>query len=266
MVLVFTLFGQSQAPLRFEVASVRQNNTTEARIRDFAIQPGGRFKSTNASVRLLIQNAYQLRRFQVLGGPSWIDSDGYDIDARPTAGTEVTKAQTWEMLQSLLRERFNLKTHFEIRELPIYVLDVDKSGPTLPSHKEGACAPTDLPIVHGPDASTPCGTAAVSIGPDGTRIVGGQISMAELARILTTLLGRQVTDNTAIATIFDANVVFSPDQATRVLSDLGATRSPDPNSVTIFTALREQLGLKLTSDKGPTRVLIIDAVQRPSPN
>lgn len=267
-VVVCTLFGQSQTTLRFQVSSVKSNTTTEARIRDFAIQPGGRFISTNATVRLLIQNAYQLRRFEVLGGPSWIDSEGYDIDARPAAGGEITRAQTWEMLQSLLEERFALRTHLETRELPLYVLEVEKSGPKLPVPKEGACTPPGQPVAHGPEALMPCGTAAVSISRSGTRIVGRRVSMAELARTLTTSLGRQVIDKTTLKALFDVDLAFSPDQATGLVSDLASAEkaSPDPNTVTIFTALREQLGLKLSSDKGPTRVLVIDSVQHPSVN
>src|SRR5215475_10803605 len=267
-VVVCTLFGQSQVTLRFEVSSVKRNTTTEAHIRDFAIQPGGRFISTNATVRLLIQNAYQLRGFQVLGGPNWIDSDGYDIDARPTPEVEITKAQTWKMLQSLLEERFALRTHLETRELPLYLLEVEKSGAKLPVPKEGACTPPGQPVAQGQEALMPCGTAAVSITPKETRLVGGRVSIAELARILTTLLGRQVIDKTALTPFFDVNLVFSPDQATGLVSDLATAykASPDPNTVTIFTALREQLGLKLSWDKGPTRVLVIDSVQRPYDN
>jgi uncharacterized protein (TIGR03435 family) len=105
-------------------------------------------------VRVLITNAYQLRRFQVLGGPSWIDSDGYDIEANANTGGGITKGQTWEMLKSLLQDRFKLKIHFETRELPAFVLEAAKSGPKLQSPKEGSCATPD-PNTPGTRTSSP---------------------------------------------------------------------------------------------------------------
>ncbi len=255
----------SQDLLRFEAASIKKNNSSDSRLRDFGVQPGGRFVSTNATVRLLIQNAYQLRGFQILGGPTWAGSDGYDIEAAPTPGNAVTVRQTWEMVKSLLQDRFKLKTHFETREMPVYVLEIAKNGPTLPSHKEGTCAsPGSSVPIHGPGALTPCGSAAVSISKEATRLVGGSISISELVRILSTVLGRAVIDKTGLTEVFDLDLVFVPDQVSGRLLDLGA--ADNPAAGTIFTAIQEQLGLKLRSDRGPAEVLVIDSVERPSEN
>ena len=254
--------GQSRAPLRFDVASIKRNNTSDARIRDVTAQPGGRLVTVNASVRLLIGNAYQLRRFQILGGPSWIDSDGYDIEAKANIGDAVTARQTWEMLQSLLQDRFKLKVHFETRETPVYVLETAKNGLKLQSPKEGSCATPD-PNTPGTGASspgqgsrTPCGTAAVSIGRAGTRLVGGHISMKEFTGVLTAVLGRPVTDKTGFTGTFDVDLAFQADQATGRLLDLGAGQSPapDPSVVTIFTAVPGRAWVKTELRKRSCRV------------
>jgi uncharacterized protein (TIGR03435 family) len=160
------------------------------------------------------------------------------------------------MLQSLLEERFKLMAHRETRNLPIYVLQPAKSGLKLPPPKEGSCV------------GQRCGTPAISITTQGTRIFGSQISMAAFARMLSVAFARPVIDKTGFTGTFDADVSFLPDQATSGLPNIvpGLLPLPDPNAVTIFTALQEQLGLKLDSNKGPVEVLVIDSAQRPSVN
>jgi len=230
----------------------------------------------NAPVRLLIENAYQVRPFQIIGGPDWINSEGYDVEARAEAGSTVTPQQTLKMLQALLEERFNLKVHHEARELPIFVLQVAKNGPKLQAAKEGSCFTADPntpgvlppPPPPGQQPHPRCGSAGISISPQGTRLFGGQIAVAELARVLSVAVGRPVIDKTGFTGTFDADLAFLPDQATPGLPNPGPglLPPPDPTAVTIFTALQEQLGLKLDSAKGPVDVLIIDSVQRPSEN
>jgi uncharacterized protein (TIGR03435 family) len=270
------LFSQATNSLRFDVASIKRNTTADPRLRQLGSQPGGRLVAVNAPVKMLIQNAYQLRPYQVLGGPGWIDSDGYDIDVRAEAGKGGTPRETLGMLQSLLEDRFKLKAHRDTRDLPIYVLQPAKNGLTLPSSKAGNCL---APDPNGPPAPPPppvpgqpprqrCGTAGVSISPQGTRIFGGQISIAEFARVLSIVVARPVVDRTGFTGTFDADLAFLPDQATSGLPNPGPglLPPPDPTAVTIFTALQEQLGLKLDSDKGPVEVLIIESVDRPTEN
>jgi uncharacterized protein (TIGR03435 family) len=178
------------------------------------------------------------------------------------------------MLQSLLTDRFKLMVHRETRDLPVYVLQPGKNGLKLPAPTEGGCVTPDPP----PGPPTPpapgqpprqrCGTAVISIGTQGTRILGGQISIAEFARVLSVAVARPVIDKTGFVGTFDADLAFFPDQATSGLPNPGPglLPPPDPTAVTIFTAIQEQLGLKLESDKGPVEVIVIDSVQRPSEN
>jgi uncharacterized protein (TIGR03435 family) len=260
----------------FEVASIKRNTTSAPGVRQLVPQPSGRLVGVNTPVRMLIYNAYQLRPYQVVGGPGWIDSDGYDIDVRATtAQKNVTPQQTFAMIQSLLEDRFMLQFHRETRELPVYSLQVSKTGPKLQSPKEGSCINSD-PNTPGAPIPTPapgqpplprCGAAGFSITPQGARLFGGKISVRELVYFLSIAVARPVIDKTGLSDTFDVNLSFLPDQATAGLPlPPGVAAAPDPNAVTIFTALQEQLGLRLDPDKGPVEVLVIDSLQRPSEN
>jgi uncharacterized protein (TIGR03435 family) len=260
---------------QFEVASIKRNTTAAPGTRQLVPQPSGRLVGVNTPVRMLIYNAYQLRPYQVVGGPGWIDSDGYDIDVRATAGQNITPLQTMAMLQPLLADRFMLKFHREPRELPVYSLQVAKTGPKLQRPQEGSCINSDSntpgsPIPTPAPGQPPlprCGAAGFSVTPQGARLFGGKISVRELVYFLSIAVARPVIDKTGLTDTFDVNLSFLPDQATAGLPlPPGAAAAPDPNAVTIFTALQEQLGLKLDSDKGPVEVLVIDSVQRPSEN
>ena len=133
----YGMFAQSADSPRFEVASIKLETSAVPRhiVRPL---PGGGLHTENASVRMLMQNAYALQSFQLVGGPGWIDSDGYDIDAK--AGGNASQRQMWLMLQSLLEDRFKLKVHHETKELPVYALTAAKSGLKLPRPTEGGCA------------------------------------------------------------------------------------------------------------------------------
>jgi uncharacterized protein (TIGR03435 family) len=267
------IFSQIENPARFEVISIKRNTTSDPRIRQLARQPGGRLVGVNAPVKLLIQNGYQLRPYQILGGPGWIDSEGYDIDARAESGKTANAQETLAMLQSLLADRFKLMVHRETRDLPVYVLQLGKNGLQLPAPKEGSCVTPDpntppTPPAPGQPPRQRCGTAVISMSTQGTRILGGQISIAEFARVLSVAVARPVIDKTGFVGTFDADLAFLPDQATSGLPNPGPglLPPPDPTAVTIFTAIQEQLGLRLESDKGTVEVLVIDSVQRPSEN
>ena len=111
------------------------------------LQVGGRLTTQNAPLMRLIQMAYSVQRFQIVGGPGWTNSEGYDIEAKPAVKT--TRKQMWLMLQALLADRFKLTLHREKRELPVYALTAAKSGLKLPPPKEGECIPNppDVPPV-----------------------------------------------------------------------------------------------------------------------
>src|ERR1043166_5980975 len=132
-------FGQSPAPGQpFEVASIkRQTDVVPGGGVTFAARPGGRLVVLNNPVTNLIGNAYGVRRHQLVGGPEWIDSDRYDIQAK--AAGDAPRADLMVMLQSLLEDRFKLKVHRETREMPIYVMTVAKGGLKMPPSRDGGC-------------------------------------------------------------------------------------------------------------------------------
>jgi uncharacterized protein (TIGR03435 family) len=272
---------QSTAAPAFEVASVKPNNSGDGRVL-FANQPGGRFTATNVTLKLLIRNAYQLQDFQIIGGPSWITSDHYDIVAKAEDGlppetpnaNRTGPSRVQLMIRALLAERFQLVAHNENRELPIYALVMARSdgklGPEL--HKsEVDCAAmfaargrSGMPPPPGPPQPgerLPCG---IRIGMGNMAIGGAPLS--QIANAMANFLGRTVTDKTGLVGNYDANLTWTPDQMPQ--RPPGAPEPPpiDPNGPSIFTAVQEQLGLKLESQKGPVSVLVIDRADHPKEN
>jgi uncharacterized protein (TIGR03435 family) len=281
LVTAFGLFGQSDAEPRFEVASVKQNTSSRNLM---MVRPhGGGLTTENAPLRLLMQNAYGVQAFQISGGPSWIQSEGYNIEAKGDG--KASHAQILLMLRSLLEDRFQLKIHREIRELPVYALTVAKSGPKLQQAKDTSCIPldanADLPPPRAapsqPVPGFPCGRVGVMGESSGVRIQGDEVAMPEFIRILSMVLGRPVIDRTGFTGTFDLRLDFTPDEAVAGLPrSAGPRGTSDPDSAPgavdpgspppIFAAIQEKLGLKLESVKGPVEVLVIDHVERPSQN
>jgi len=272
------LFGQSDATPRFEVASVKKNALSP---RFMAVRPrAGGLTTENAPLRLLMQNAYGVQAFQISEGPAWIQSEGYDIEAK--ADGKASRAQILLMLRSLLEDRFQLKLHRETKELPVYALTVAKSGLKLQPPKEGGCIPVDPSGMLPPPSNTPgqrapgfpCGMPGVMMEPSGVRIQGGKIAMPDFIKVLSMALGRPVLDRTGVTETFDVRLDFTPDEAVAGLprsAGAGDPDSPQPaadpaSPPPIFAAIQEQLGLKLESVKGPVEVLVIDHVERPSQN
>jgi len=288
MAAAYGLFGQSGAHPAFQVASIKQNvsNWSEPTEHPMGVgyKPGGRLTATNASLVLLIQFAYAahdsphwlpLLASQVVGGPAWASSPGYDIEAKPEGNTDPQHA--WLMLQTLLADRFKLRLHRETRQFPVYDLTAVKSGPKLPAAKEADCVsfppgtpPRSVPgkvdcgYVSGPFKGSAAGLL---------QIRGRKVHVADLVRELASVLDRPVLDQTGFTGEFDLDLSFAADQATMGLPGLGGPRDPggsriptDQNLPGIFAALQEQLGLRLVSAKGPVEVLVIDHVERPTPN
>jgi uncharacterized protein (TIGR03435 family) len=276
------LFAQQDAVPRFEVASIKLN-TGERNGMRVRVLPGGGLITENAPLQLLMQNAYTLQAFQIVGGPGWIQSDGYNIEAKGD-GKPASRAELFLKLRSLLEDRFQLKVHRETKELPVYALTVAKNGPTLPQPKEGSCLAVDLngptpapppPPASGPPQVSPCGGIRVMGYQSGARMQGGKVSMAEFVRTLSMVMGRPVVDRTAFTGTFDLILDFTPDETEGGLRPPAAVSNkpklpPPADDLSappqIFSAIQEQLGLKLESSKGPVEVLVIDHVERPSAN
>jgi len=271
------VFGQSADRPKFEVDSVKPN---QSKVRNFAgirPLPGGRLHAENASVSMLIINGYGVQDFQIAGGPPWIHDAGFDIDAKGDAS--ANRAQIMLMLQRLLEDRFQLKIHRETRELPVYSLTVARGGAKLPAPKEGGCSKTDRPLPAGAP-SIPCGALSIMMAPSGMRARGGDVPMPELIRSLSMVLGRPVLDRSGVATNFDVDLAFTPDDTAaglmrssgpvdghRETMAAAAAAADNPKAApNILVAVQEQLGLKLDSTKGPVEVLVIDRVEKPSGN
>ncbi len=263
---IVLLSGQAGAQTKFDVASIKPVSDLSPGVGTGKVRllPGGRAIGDEVLVRYLIQTAYGLRSYQLLGGPAWIDSDHYQIDGKSEGNP--TQQQLLIMLQSLLEEEFKLVAHREKRDLPVYELAVSKSGMKF-RPKEQACADSEPVPYQGPGRGAPlsCGRIQVGLGRGGGVINGLNIPMSELVRVLSNVLGKTVIDRTNVTGTFDVHFSFAPDQALSGIT-LPPNVAPDPNMVTIFTAIEQQLGLKLTSTKGPVEVLVIDSIQKPVQN
>ena len=265
------VFAQSNVRPQFDVASVKPSFTRSvANVRPLP----GRL-TADASLRILIQYAYGVQPFQVVGAPGWMQSERYQIEAK--ADGNVSRDRMFLMLRMLLENRFQLKTHRETRDLPVYALVAAKGGLKLPPPKEGGCVDSveDAPAEwaggrmaapgEAPSAKPRCGSAGLTLGPPaGARMQGGKIAMPELVRRLSLLLDRSVIDKTGFAELFDLQLDFVPDETTPAMPppppDSGISGSSIPQ------ALRQQLGLQLESTKGPVEVIVVDHAERPSGN
>ena len=248
----------------YEAASIKPGDPNERRAQ-IMMAPGGRVNIKNLPVRNLIMMAYQLRDFQVTGGPDWMRTDRYDIVAKAD-DENITPEQNREMMQNLLKDRFKLVFHNETKELPVYNLVIGKNGPKLRETPESELPP---PPPGNGGARGPLGGRA-SIRIERGTINGQGMSMDLLANQLANNLGRSVINMTGLTKGYDIKLEWTPDvgQGGALQRDGGADSAPTTaeSGPTIFTALQEQLGLKLESAKGPVVIYIIDSLQRPSEN
>jgi|SRR5208337_1627287 len=263
------------APLpSFEVASVKPNRSGDNHF-FISFQPG-RFTATGATTEFLIEDAYNVKHFQVSGGPSWINSERYDVDAKEEdsdfeALQKLPPDQRGEQIrlrvQSLLADRFKLTFHRETKELPVYALVVAKNGPKLQEAKPGDTYPNGM---KGLDGRAHAGMMRMGRG----QLTGQAIPLASLVGMLSQQLGRTVVDKTGLKGNYDFTLQWTPDQSQPAMlmgpegGKPGPDNAPRPESSgpSIFTAIQEQLGLKLESQKGPVEILVIDHVERPSEN
>jgi uncharacterized protein (TIGR03435 family) len=225
----------------------------------------GRFSLVMVTLKGLVLAAYEVNDFQIVGGPSWIDSDGYDVVAK--AGSDATYAKMKPMLQSLLADRFKLTLHRETRELPVYELAVAKGGPKIAPAKEGSCAPLDLSGPALPLGSKVCG----GVARRSHELTSYAVSMGEFAGYLAAIVGRPVIDKTGFKDRFDVDLKFDPCSTP---GGLGGASAPNGGGgcadfssyPSVSTGLQEQLRLRLQSAKGPVDVLVIDHAQKPTAN
>ena len=292
----------AQAPVEkkpsFEVASVKPNLSGTNFVRIGGGVGNGRYNADNVTLKMLITNAYRVREFQVLGGPNWIASDRWNIEAKAEEGsipppplgppdpTAITPMSL--MLQSLLEERFQLKFHRETREQPIYTLTVAKDGsklksveaPPRPVPGQAPATPPSPPPPPPPGGGLPANftppPGMIMMMPGG--IAGSAMTIAQLINVISGQLGRPVVDKTELKGFYDVRLQFAPESAPGGgplgFAGPGGPGAPpaappgasDPSGPSIFTAVQEQLGLRLESTKGPVEVIVIDSVQKPTEN
>jgi uncharacterized protein (TIGR03435 family) len=266
------VLAQSSAKPSFEVASVKPNNG-DARGSSLSTQPGGRFTATNVPLTLLVRHAFDLQPSQLVGLPDWASSERFDIAAKaeqefPRSSEKPSLSQL--MVQSLLEERFTLVSHRETRELPVYALVLartdGKFGPQLKQSdvdcaalaagqkaggvsRGGGAAASGSFSPPAPGERRPC-TQTMMAGT----VRATAVPIANLIATLSSAVQRIVVNRTGLTGAFDFDLTYSTEQ------------SADASSPSIFTAVQEQLGLKLESVRVPMDVLVIDSIERPTPD
>ncbi|HYM25680.1 MAG TPA: TIGR03435 family protein [Vicinamibacterales bacterium] len=267
--------------LQFEVASIKLNKSGDGRVM-IGMQPGGRFTATNVALRMLIRNAYQLQDSQLVGGPDWMNDERYDINAKAEDGAISgpppplgQPGPVQLMLRALLADRFKLTVHNEDRDMPIFALVLNrpdgKLGPQLTKSdvdcaaiagRGRGAAPPGPPQ---PGQPMPCG---IRIG-FGNMVVGAAPTL-QIAASLSQFAGRIVVDKTGLTGAYDMNLTWTPDNLPQrppgAPEPLVNGVPIDPNGPSLFTAVQEQLGLKLESQRAPVKVLVIDRAEHPVEN
>jgi uncharacterized protein (TIGR03435 family) len=244
----------------FEAATVRPNKSTETR-RQIEVLPGGRFNAINMTLWQILSIAYPIDgkfrdELNLVGGPGWINSDRFDIVAKADGsprldtnkpGSTVTDVDREAvdrirvMLRRFLAERFRLQFHHETRELPIYELVRARNNGALGAALHRAAG----------ECGRDCGSIRRT-APDS--VTGTSVSMGSVAHTMSDWVRRTVVDKTGIDGPMDFTLTWSPESA------------PDSSAPSIFTAVDEQLGLKLVPASGPVDVLVVDSAERPTPD
>jgi len=263
--LVSALSAQTQAvdTLQFEVASVKPNNSGSQNA-NMELHPGGRITGTNVVLAGLIRTIFNIQPYQLVNAPDWLETARFDIEAKAdreySAREDAPAPELLAMLRNLLADRFKLVVHRELREMPAYALVNAKTDGTLGPQmrrseidceaeaarafaaKRGGAPPGQKPIVR------------CRISTNAGRIVGTGTTISELMRRLSAPLGRPVVDRTGLSGSFDLELQWSPDQT---------ADTPGPS---LFTAIQEHLGLRLESQRAPVEVLVIDRLERLTPD
>jgi len=211
---------------------------------------GAEFVARNHTLKTLISVAYNLSPHAITGGPAWVDSEHYDIFAKPSGSPRPSFEEQAAMLRVLLSERFHLTFHRESKVLPIFTLSVAKGGHKL---AEG----TVLPEGRQP--------LAIAIGAHGVTFPGKDASSAEFAAVLQrAALDRPLVDKTGLTGRYDFSLSWTPDESQ--FGGMAPRDSAESTEPDLYTAIQQQMGLKLEATRGPASVLVIDEAERPSDN
>jgi uncharacterized protein (TIGR03435 family) len=256
----------------YEVATIKPNKSGGGNISIRSPEDG--LTVTNFPLSRIFQLAFGVPDYQISGAPEWINSENFDIDAKMDSATadalkklsaDDRRLARQHMLQALLMARFNLTFHRDSKELPVYWLTIAKNGPKLHEAKPGDTYANGIPV---PAGRSGAGVMIMS-GGVGTQTVTAQaVTIGNLLRTLANAIGRPVLDKTALTGLYDFTLTYAPDpsQLQGLYGGAPGAQPADPESPSIFTAVQEQLGLKLDSGKGPVEIIVIDHVERPSGN
>jgi uncharacterized protein (TIGR03435 family) len=287
LVLPAVLVVQGQSDSRpankspeFEVASIKP---MKAGTQGFFIrmEPGGRFYATGVTMKFLLEEAFQVKDSQVFGAPAWLDSDRFDIDAKPDEDTSAAfdklppdqrRQELNQMLQGLLADRLKLVLNHDTKDLPVYALVVAKGGPKF---QESSYKPPEISPDSPPSPGGQVGPPRQGIWMQGRGdVTVTAVQMKMFADVLSRMVGRPVIDKTGLTGSYDFKLKYTPEEGQGMMMPPGAKQpgsdgAPPPadsNGPSLFTALQEQLGLKLDSQKAPVEVLVIQHVEKPSEN
>lgn len=246
--LVIATGGAVEGPPAFDVAAIKANHSGSGSVTMRTAH--GRLTVSNCTVRQLIQKGFHVKDSQIVGGPGWLDTERYDVDAK-TERTDISDDKLWLSLQPLLAERFQLRFHRQTKQLPVYVLLIGKSGARLKSHTG--------------DAQPAMRTRA---GSGKAKIEATRTTMQGFADSLTGFVDRPVIDNTQLKGEYDFQLDWAQDHPGETApSMLDSLREEiGLSGPTLFTAVQEQLGLKLQPPKGGVEIIVIDGAAKPSVN
>ena len=244
-VLLTAAFAKAQTDPIFDISSVKWNKSGSHSTHISSTDAF--YRATNVNLKMLLQDAYNIRPELISGLPSWTDDARFDIEAKvldPTTVAHLAPGQRAAMMRQLLEDRFHLKAHIEQKTLPVYDLVIAKSGSKLTP------SPPDLPKSRG-----------TGVNSHNNEVDAHDIQMSAFADFLTHQVERTVIDKTNLTGKFDLTLKFSHDE-----NSAAPHSDPSDDLPSIFTAVEEQLGLKLLPDKGPVDTLIVDQLEQPSEN
>lgn len=261
LIVIATTMLPAQAPLpgdAFDVVSVKPNRSPVNAYGGFV--PTG-FEAVAATTQQLISLAYGVSVTQILDAPSWIRSEFYDVTARTGRSTPATPPQMTGMLQRLLADRFKLLVHREQREAPVYALLIAHSDGRLGSGLQVAPLDCDSRAAKAPPGTR--GLAICGIDREPGMSAGRTMTIAQLSGVLGSIVGRQVVNRTGLEGNYDWDLSWTPTPG-----EPGPRSEPAAagDGISIFSAVQEQLGLKLESDRGVIDALVIDRIERPTSN
>ena len=252
-IAAFASFAQVSSTRAFEVATVKPTPPDWKGGRWIRMQSTHQFAARNHTLKTLIAAAFNLNPRAISGGPAWVDADHYDVTATTPGELRPSMDDQMLMLRKLLADRFQLVFHREPREMPIYAVTVSKGGPKL------------KPSTPAPDPPEGPPPLIFVVSPQLVRLPGRSATIADLASVMQrAALDHPVVDQTGLTGKYDFDLEFTPDEA--VFGGVLGKGVDDAAKPNLFTAMQQQLGLRMEAARGLVSVAVIDRAERPSEN